>query len=78
VYYSHFKCNIRRIVDYPNLWGFVRDIYQTPGVSETCVLAHIKQHYYRSHEGINPTRIVPKGPMIDYGAPHERGRIGPG
>lgn len=74
VYYSHFKCNLRRIIDYPNLWGFVRDVYQTPGVAETCNLDHIKQHYYRSHEGINPTRIVPKGPIIDYGAPHDRAR----
>lgn len=73
VYHGHFKCNLRRIIDYPNLWGFVRDVYQTPGVAETCNLDHIKQHYYRSHANINPTRIVPKGPLIDYGAPHGRG-----
>jgi putative glutathione S-transferase len=76
VYYGHFKCNLRRIVDYPNLWGFVRDIYQTPGVRETCRLDHIKEHYYRSHPTINPTRIVPKGPIIDYDAPHDRARFG--
>jgi len=74
VYYSHFKCNLRRIAEYPNLWGYVRDIYQTPGVSETCRLDHIKQHYYRSHERINPSRIVPKGPILDFDAPHDRER----
>jgi putative glutathione S-transferase len=75
VYYVHFKCNIRRIVDYPNLWGYLRDLYQYPGVSETCRLDHIKRHYYTSHESINPTRIVPKGPEIDYSVPHDRGRL---
>jgi len=75
VYHGHFKCNIGRIVDYPNLWSYVRDIYQTPGVAETCNLDHVKQHYYRSHPSINPTRIVPKGPSIDYGAPHGRDRL---
>ncbi len=75
VYHGHFKCNLRRIVDYPNLWPYVRDIYQIPGVAETCNLDHIKQHYYRSHPSINPTRIVPKGPIIDYGAPHGRERL---
>ncbi len=74
VYYGHFKCNLRRIVDYPNLSGFVRDVYQTPGVAPTCRLDHIKEHYYRSHEGINPTRIVPKGPLLDFDAPHDRAR----
>lgn len=69
VYHGHFKCNLRRIVDYPNLWPYVRRIYQMPGVRETCHLDHVKQHYYRSHPTINPTRIVPKGPVIDHDAP---------
>lgn len=73
VYATHFKCNIRRIVDYPNLWGFVRDVYQTPGVAETCDFRHIKQHYFGSHESVNPTRIVPVGPAIDFDLPHGRG-----
>ena len=73
VYHGHFKCNRRRIVDYPNLWGYLRDLYQTPGVAETCRLDHITQHYYRSHETINPTRIVPIGPDIDFTTPHGRG-----
>ena len=72
VYYSHFKCNLRRIIDYPNLWGYTRDLYQVPGVAETVSLAHIKRHYYASHAMINPTRIVPKGPAIDFAAPHHR------
>jgi putative glutathione S-transferase len=74
VYHGHFKCNLRRVVDYENLWGFVRDVYQTPGVAETCRLDHIKQHYYRSHAHINPTRIVPRGPILDHLAPHGRDR----
>lgn len=73
VYHTHFKCNLRRIVDYPNLWGFVRDIYQTPGVRETVNFEHIKGHYFTSHESINPHRIVPAGPIIDLETPHGRG-----
>lgn len=69
VYHGHFKCNLRRLVDYPHLWPYVRRIYQTPGVRDTCHEGHVKQHYYRSHPTINPTRIVPKGPVIDYDAP---------
>jgi putative glutathione S-transferase len=76
VYYVHFKCNLRRIVDYPNLWGYLRDLYQHPGVKETCNLDHIKRHYYKSHPKVNPTRIVPKGPVIDFDAPHTRNQIG--
>lgn len=76
VYYVHFKCNVRRVVDYPALWGFVRDVYQTPGVASTCNLDQIKQHYYRSHGDVNPRRIVPRGPDIDYGTPHGRERLG--
>ncbi|MBD2066381.1 glutathione S-transferase family protein [Leptolyngbya sp. FACHB-671] len=72
VYYVHFKCNLRRIVDYPNLWGYLRDLYQHPGVKETCNLDHIKRHYYKSHPKVNPTRIVPKGPIIDFEIPHNR------
>jgi putative glutathione S-transferase len=76
VYYSHFKCNLRRIIDYPNLWGYTRELYQVPGIAETVSLAHIKRHYYASHAMINPTRIVPVGPAIDFNAPHDRGRFG--
>ncbi len=75
VYHGHFKCNIRRLVDYPNLWNYTRELYQMPGVAETVNLFHIKQHYYGSHESINPTRIVPKGPAIDYSQPHDRERL---
>ena len=75
VYYSHFKCNLRRIIDYSNLWGYTRDLYQVPGVAETVSLAHIKRHYYASHAMINPTRIVPKGPAIDFATPQDRARL---
>lgn len=75
VYYVHFKCNLRAIREYENLWGYLRDIYQYPGVKQTCNLYHIKQHYYRSHPKVNPTRIVPKGPLIDLDAPHGRDRL---
>jgi putative glutathione S-transferase len=75
VYYVHFKCNLRRIVDYPNLWNYLKDLYQQPGVKETCNLDHIKRHYYKSHPNVNPTRIVPKGPIIDFEAPHNRDRV---
>jgi putative glutathione S-transferase len=76
VYVGHFKCNLRRIADYPNLSNYLRDLYQVPGVAETVNLDHIKRHYYASHQMINPTRIVPKGPALDFGAPHDRGRFG--
>jgi len=66
VYYVHFKCNLRRISDYPHLGTYLKDLYQQPGVSDTCNLDQIKQHYYKSHPHINPTRIVPKGPVIDW------------
>ncbi|WP_117193633.1 glutathione S-transferase family protein [Rhizobium terrae] len=72
VYVGHFKCNIRRIADYPNLSGYLRDLYQQPGIAETCNLFHIKHHYYESHRTINPTGIVPVGPMVDLDAPHGR------
>ncbi len=79
VYHDHFKCNLRRIVDYPNLWGYLRDLYQHPGVAETVNMDHIKKHYYRSHESINPTRIVPKGPdPRPHRAPRPRPALGLG
>ncbi len=76
VYYSHFKCNVRRIIDYPNLWNYLRDLYQTPGVAETVSLDHIKRHYYGSHRNVNPTGIVPIGPALDFDLPHDRNRFG--
>ena len=72
VYHGHFKCNLRRLVDYPHLWPYTRDLYQTPGVSGTCRLDHAKRHYYESHDKVNPTGIVPVGPAIDFHAPHHR------
>jgi putative glutathione S-transferase len=75
VYYSHFKCNRRRIVDYPNLSNYVRDLYQQEGVAATVHMDHIKQHYYGSHRNINPTGIVPLGPALDFGTPHDRDRF---
>ncbi len=64
VYVGHFKCNLRRVADYPNLSGFLRELYQRPGVAATCNLKHIKRHYYESHRAVNPTGIVPKGPVL--------------
>lgn len=75
VYVGHFKCNIRRIADYPALSGFLRDLYQMPGVAETVVMSHIKTHYYASHLMINPTGIVPVGPVLDFAAPHGRDHL---
>ena len=66
VYYAHFKCNQRHVYEYPNLWGFVRDLYQTPGIAKTCFPDHIKRHYYMSQTAINPTQIVPVGPVLNY------------
>ena len=76
VYYSHFKCNLRRIVDYPNLWNYLRDLYQMPGIAATVSLDHIKRHYYGSHRNVNPTGIVPIGPVLDFTLPHDRSRFG--
>lgn len=73
VYHGHFKCNLRRIVDYPNLQGYLRDLYQIPGVADTVNFDHIKAHYYVTHTEINPTGIVPIGPEIDLSRPHGRG-----
>ncbi len=75
VYFGHFKCNLRRVVDYQNLSGYVRDLFQQPGISGTVNMEHIKRHYYESHEKINPTKIVPLGPNIDYSLPHNRSNI---
>ncbi len=76
VYVGHFKCNLRRIADYPNLSGYLRDLYQVPGVAETVDFHHIKRHYYASHTMINPTGVVPKGPALDLDAPHGREAVG--
>lgn len=75
VYYSHFKCNLRRIEDYPNLSNYLRELYQCPGVGETVNLDHIKRHYYGSHTHLNPSGIVPKGPALDFTRPHDRDRF---
>jgi putative glutathione S-transferase len=76
VYSSHFKCNWRRISEYPNLSNYVRDLYQVPGVAETVSLEQIKRHYYFSQRQVNPTGIVPVGPQLDFAAPHDRARFG--
>lgn len=73
VYHLHFKCNRKRIIDYPNLWGFTRDLYQVPGVAETVNMEHIVRHYHYSHDTINPHRIIPVNPVLDFDAPHGRG-----
>lgn len=73
VYVGHFKCNIRRIADYPNLSNYLRDLYQQPGIARTVNMEHIKRHYYESHTSINPSRIVPTGPDTDFTTPHNRG-----
>lgn len=78
VYYVHFKCNLRRIVDYPNLWNYLKELYQIPGVKETCNLDHIKRHYYISHPNVNPHQIVPKGPIVNFNEPHNRDKISAG
>jgi putative glutathione S-transferase len=75
VYVGHFKCNLRRIADYPNLSAYTREIYQLPGVADTVNFEHIKRHYYESHRGINPAGIVPLGPVLDFLAPHDRARL---
>lgn len=72
VYHTHFKCNLRRLIDYPSLWAYTRDLLQQPGIAETFHLDHVKNHYYRSHPTINPSRLVPLGPVIDYTQPHGR------
>jgi putative glutathione S-transferase len=78
VYVGHFKCNLRRIADYAHLSGYVRDLYQRPGIADTVDFDHIKRHYYTTHPQINPTRIVPKGPELDLWAPHDRESVAQG
>jgi putative glutathione S-transferase len=73
VYVGHFKCNLRRLVDYPNLWDYTRSLYQHPGIAATVHMDHIKRHYYESHARVNPSGIVPLGPELDFAAPHGRG-----
>jgi putative glutathione S-transferase len=75
VYHGHFKCNLRRTIDYPNLQGYLMDLYQQPGIADTVNFDHIKRHYYMTHEEINPTRIVPLGPIVDLTRPHGREKI---
>lgn len=77
VYYVHFKCNIRHLYEYPNLWNYVKELYQISGIKELCNFDHIKRHYYMSHPKINPTRIVPKGPSLDLLSPHNRDTLFP-
>jgi putative glutathione S-transferase len=75
VYYSHFKCNLRRISDYQNLWGYARDLYSRPAFRDTTNFDHIKRHYYMTHSHLNPSRIVPDGPILDWTAPHSRAEL---
>jgi putative glutathione S-transferase len=77
VYYSHFKCNLRRVTDYPNLWNYLRELYQVPRIAGTVSIDQIKTHYYGSQRQVNPTGIVPIGPLLDFDAPHDRGRFAP-
>ncbi|WP_435335761.1 glutathione S-transferase family protein [Haloarchaeobius sp. TZWWS8] len=76
VYHTHFKCNVRHITDYPNLWGHTREFYQLPGIAETTNMAHIKEHYYTTHGDVNPKRLIPVGPDPDFEAPHDRDELG--
>ena len=73
VYNLHFRCNYRRLVDYPNLWGYARELYQLPGVARTVAMEQIKRHYYTTHDELNPKRIIPVGPGYDWDEPHGRG-----
>ena len=75
VYVGHFKCNLRRIYDYSNLYNYIKELYQIPKVIDTINMEHIKEHYYKSHAQINPTGIVPMGPEVNYTEPHDRGRF---
>jgi putative glutathione S-transferase len=76
VYYGHFKCNLCRLMDFPQLWAYARDLYQRPGFGDTTDIDQIKRHYYMTHPQLNPTRIVPIGPVLDWYAPHGRERLG--
>jgi putative glutathione S-transferase len=75
VYYIHFKCNLHRLIDYHNLWGYARDLYQRPGFGDTTDFDQIKRHYYQTQTWINPSRIVPKGPFVSWLEPHGRDRV---
>ena len=75
VYHGHFKCNRQRLNEFPNIWNYMLELYQVPGVAQTVNMDHIKVHYYWSHTTINPTRVVPRGPTLDYAAPHNRERL---
>ena len=74
VYYSHFKCNERRLIDYPNLWSYTRDLYQQPGIAATVAIQQIKRHYYTTHDFLNPSRIIPDGPALDFAASPDAAR----
>ncbi len=76
VYVGHFKCNLKTMAEYPNLSGYIRDLYQQPGVAGTVNMTHIKRHYYQSHQMINPTGVIPMGPVTDFATPHNRGMLG--
>jgi putative glutathione S-transferase len=74
VYHTHFRCNGRRIVDHPNLWGYTRELYQRPGIADTVAMDEIREHYYTTHDSLNPKHIIPRGPLdLDFTAPHGRG-----
>jgi putative glutathione S-transferase len=73
VYVDHFRCNLRRLADHPNLWGYTRELYQQPGIAETVAMGQIKRHYYTTHDSLEPSRIIPIGPQVDFTAPHGRG-----
>jgi glutathionyl-hydroquinone reductase len=75
VYVGHFKCNVRRLIDYPGLWGYARDLYQRPEFGSTVDFDHIKRHYYMTHHRLNPSRIVPVGPIIDWNSAHQREQL---
>ena len=75
VYYLHYKCNLRRLVDYPYMWGYARDLFQRPGFGDTTDFGQIKRHYYQSQDWINPSRLVPKGPFVTWLAPPRRARL---
>ncbi|THD72021.1 glutathione S-transferase family protein [Thalassobius vesicularis] len=75
VYHLHFKCNLKRLIDYPNLWAYTRELYQWPGVAETTHLDHIVRHYHYSHDTLNPNRIIPINPVLDYAEPHGRAHL---
>jgi hypothetical protein len=77
VYYGHFKCNIRRIIDYPAIWGYTRELYQIPGIAGTVSIDEYKAHYYGSHRNVNPTGIIPIGPALDFTTPHGRAEAFP-